>query len=59
MKTWSKLSKKELEILFDKLTFALSSFKDKQKYKKLLAHAIKDARVLIKKRNLKMGSFLF
>ena len=52
-KIWSKLSKKELEFLFDKLVFALSKFKDKQKYRKLLVRTIEDAHVLIKKEKSK------
>ena len=47
-KTWSHLSKKELDRLFDKLIFAISHFKGKQKYKKLLVQTIKEAQILIK-----------
>ena len=52
-KTWSHLSKKELDLLFDKLIFTISNFKDKQKYKKLLVQTIKEAQVLIKKEKSK------
>jgi len=52
-KTWSDLSQKELENLFDKLLFAVRGFKDKHKYKKLLEQAMQNALVLIRKEKSK------
>ena len=57
-KIWSKLAEEELNLLFDKLLFAVQNTKDKQKYKKLLTKTIKDARILIKKeKSKKLESF--
>lgn len=52
-KLWSNLSQKELNLLFDKLNFALSNFKNKKKYKKLLTQSIESARILVKKEKSK------
>ena len=52
-KIWSELSKKELNLLFDKLAFAISKTKDKKKYKHFIIQTIKDARVFVKKEKLK------
>lgn len=52
-KVWSDLSKKELQALFDKLVFALSKFKEKQKYKKFLLQNIREAQILINKEQSK------
>ena len=50
---WSDLSKQELALLFDKLAGTITSFKDKQKYKKLTLQTIKDAQNLVKKEKSK------
>ena len=54
-KDWSPLAKKELESLFDKLAFALSSIrkKDIAQYKQDLVQAINSAQALIKKEKSK------
>ena len=52
-KTWSKLAEKELDLLFEKLTFSLSHLKDRQKYKKFLVQTIEEAQILIKKEKSK------
>ena len=58
--TWSTLSQQELNLLFDKLNFALSQFKNKQKYKKLLTQAIEEAHKLIQnEQSKKWESFYY
>lgn len=52
-KTWSDLSKKELDSLFNKLDYALSKVKNKEKHKKSLIQSIDSARQLIKRENFK------
>ena len=52
-KTWSKLSKKELDLLFDKLFFTISKIKDKPKHKKPIVQALAEAQILIKREKSK------
>ena len=57
-KVWSKLAEEELNLLFDKLLFAVKNSKDKQKYKKLLTKSIEDAQTLIKReKSKKLNNF--
>ena len=46
-KTWSRLSQEELTLLFDKLVFSLSHFKDKDKYKEFLLKSMEEGRALV------------
>ncbi len=50
--TWSSLSKKELDLLFDKLFAAIAGDKQK-KHKKLLVQALRDAQALIQREKSK------
>ena len=50
---WSGLSKKELEILFEKLIFAISKSKEKTKYREKIIEYLKDAKVFIQRENSK------
>lgn len=58
-KTWSNLSRQNLNILLDQLFYTLSNLKDIQKYKKSITQSIEEGRILIKKEHSKEWNFFY
>ena len=52
-KTWSKMAETELKSLFEKLNFAVSQLKEKDKYRKSLQEALKTGKILVEKEKSK------
>ncbi|MDE0092660.1 MAG: hypothetical protein OXN83_05205 [Oligoflexia bacterium] len=52
-KIWSKLAEQELNLLFNKLTLALSQTKEKEKYTEHITEALKTGKIMIEKEKQK------
>ena len=58
-KTWTKMAETELNLLFDKLIFAVSQLKEKNKYKEEIKSALKTGQVLIEKEKSKKWQIFY